>query len=300
MRVALLVVLFFTVLDAGSGLAQHQLDLLALGFRSSFLALAAALSATLYQHGKRQERALQRNVVKLEMVNADLTWSYDATLRALGTALDARDMATEEHSQRVRYHAEQIARRLGVSDRDLRIISQGALLHDLGKIGVPDAILRKPGRLTAEEQLLMRQHPLIGYRMIADIPFLAEAAPIVLHHHESFDGTGYPFGLEGVRIPLGARIFAVADALDATTSDRPYRQARSLTAALAEVVRCRGTQFDPGVVDALLAIPRQALLTSPAPARIDREVAASFRLDLTRPAPQRLSAISDSLAARVG
>jgi HD-GYP domain-containing protein (c-di-GMP phosphodiesterase class II) len=137
---------------------------------------------------------------------------------------------------------------------DLVDLARGALLHDIGKIGVPDAILRKPGRLTEAERRQMQRHPEIGYRVIADIPSFAQAAEIVLHHHEFYDGRGYPNGLAGDDIPLGARIFAVADALDAMTCDRPYRRAMSRAQALAEIARCRGSQFDPRVVDALLSM----------------------------------------------
>jgi putative nucleotidyltransferase with HDIG domain len=169
--------------------------------------------------------------------------------------LDTRDEETEEHSQRVRRYTELIARHYGLGEDEIEDISRGALLHDIGKIGVPDAILLKPSRLTPEEHALMRNHPRIGYSMIADIPFLAKAAELVLHHHEAYDGSGYPSGLIGERIPLGARIFAVADTLDAMTSDRPYRKALSLDAAFAEIRRCREQQFDPAVVDTLLSIP---------------------------------------------
>jgi diguanylate cyclase (GGDEF)-like protein/putative nucleotidyltransferase with HDIG domain len=194
-------------------------------------------------------------VSELERVTARLGDSYESTLLALTRALDTRDDETAVHAQRVRRYAELLARRLGVSEADLEDLSRGALLHDIGKIGVPDAILLKPFRLTEEELTIMRRHPVIGYSMIVHIPFLTAAAEIVLHHHEAFDGSGYPSGLRGDQIPLAARIFSVADALDAMTSDRPYRRALPLLSALAEVQRCRGTQFDPRIVDALLAIP---------------------------------------------
>jgi diguanylate cyclase (GGDEF)-like protein len=192
---------------------------------------------------------------ELRSLNQRVGDSYEATLQALTRALDTRDEETEEHSQRVRRYTELIARHYGLGEDEIEDISRGALLHDIGKIGVPDAILLKPSRLTPEEHALMRNHPRIGYSMIADIPFLAKAAELVLHHHEAYDGSGYPSGLIGERIPLGARIFAVADTLDAMTSDRPYRKALSLDAAFAEIRRCREQQFDPAVVDTLLSIP---------------------------------------------
>jgi putative nucleotidyltransferase with HDIG domain len=211
-------------------------------------------------------------VEELQRLNRRLSDSYDTTLQALTRALDTRDEETEEHSQRVSRYTELLARRLGIPDEEIQHMARGALLHDIGKIGVPDAVLLKSGSLDDHEQALMRKHPTIGYAMITHIPFLGEAAKVVLHHHEAYDGSGYPSGLAGDRIPLGARIFAVADALDAMTSDRPYRRARSVPEALAEIKRCRGTQFDPQVVDTLLAIPMEELLaardgvaTAPAP-----------------------------------
>jgi hypothetical protein len=199
-------------------------------------------------------------VSELERMTTRLGDSYESTLLALTRALDTRDEETEVHSQRVRRYTELLGRRLGVAEDDLEDMSRGALLHDIGKIGVPDAILLKPARLTEDELAMMRRHPVIGYSMIVHIPFLAKAAEIVLHHHEAYDGTGYPSGLVGDQIPLGARIFAVADALDAMTSDRPYRRALPLATALAEIERCRGKQFDPHLVDTLLAIPVTELI----------------------------------------
>jgi diguanylate cyclase (GGDEF)-like protein len=195
------------------------------------------------------------HVIELQGMNERLTDSYEATLQALTRALDTRDEETEEHSQRVKCYSQLIARRLQLPEQEIEDIGRGALLHDIGKIGVPDAVLLKPGRLTEEERLLMRKHPEIGYRMIAHIPFLADAAQVVLHHHEAYDGSGYPSGLAGTNIPLGARIFAVADAFDALTSDRPYRKALPIELAIEEIARCRGTQFDPQIVDLFLAIP---------------------------------------------
>ncbi len=194
-------------------------------------------------------------VNELRRLNRQLSDSYESTLQALSRALDTRDAETEEHSQRVRRYTELIGRNIGLATEEIAHLSRGALLHDIGKIGVPDAILLKPGGLTTEEIEAMRKHPAIGYTMIAHIPFLAPAAEIVLHHHESFDGSGYPGGLARDRIPLGARIFAVVDTLDAMTSDRPYRTALSYEEAFAEIKRERGRQFDPEIVDVLLSVP---------------------------------------------
>src|SRR3712207_2131708 len=145
------------------------------------------------------------HVQELRRLTGRLTDSYEATLQALTRALDTRDEETEEHSQRVTRYSELIARRMRVPDAEIAEIARGALLHDIGKIGVPDAILLKRGPLTDEERLRMQQHPEIGFRMIAHIPFLAEAARIVLHHHESYDGSGYPSRLSRDAIPLGSR-----------------------------------------------------------------------------------------------
>ena len=137
------------------------------------------------------------------------------------------------------------------------MIARGAFLHDIGKMAIPDEILRKPGKLTPEEQDIMREHCSRGYHMLRKIPFLAGAAEIVFCHQEHFDGSGYPSGLRGSEIPIGARIFAVADTLDAITSDRPYRKARSFDSAREEILRCSGTQFDPAVVEVFLKIPNE-------------------------------------------
>lgn len=196
---------------------------------------------------------------ELRAMNDRLSDSYEATLNALTRALDTRDDETEAHSQRVSRYTELIARNMGVSEEELDHMRRGALLHDIGKIGVPDAILLKPGALTEEECKIMRSHAVIGYKMIANIPFLAKASQVVLHHHESYDGSGYPSGLQGVNIPLGARIFAVADTFDAITSNRPYRMASSLQVAMREIEKGSGSQFDPVVVKAFQEIPKTML-----------------------------------------
>src|SRR5206468_10140998 len=148
-------------------------------------------------------------------------------------------------------------RQHGMPEEQLADLAHGVLLHDIGKIGIPDGILLKPGPLTPSEWSIMRRHPEIGKRLLERIPFLHGAIPIVYHHHERWDGTGYPLGLRGEVIPLGARIFAVADALDAMTFDRPYSRAISFDAARQEVHRCAGTHFDPAVVATFAAVPLQ-------------------------------------------
>jgi response regulator RpfG family c-di-GMP phosphodiesterase len=185
----------------------------------------------------------------------ELEATYRATLQALGSAIDTRDTGTEAHSQRVHGYSIVIARALGVGEVELRDLEHGVLLHDIGKIGIPDAILLKPGPLTPDEWRIMRTHPEIGKRLVERIPFLRGAVPVVYHHHERWDGTGYPLGLRGEAIPLGARIFAVADALDAMTMDRPYSRAIAMEAAREEIQRCAGSHFDPRVVATFRSIP---------------------------------------------
>jgi putative nucleotidyltransferase with HDIG domain len=200
---------------------------------------------------------LRRQTGEIEGLFRRLDESYQVTLEALATALDARDAETLGHSARVGAYTVAVARRMGLGEPDLTHIYRGALLHDVGKIGIPDAILRKPGKLTSEEWKEMRRHPEIGARMLRGIGFLEGAVPIVLCHQERWDGKGYPGRLKGEEIPLGARIFAVVDTLDAMTSDRPYRKALPYAAARAEIERFSGRQFDPRVVEIFLTIPQQ-------------------------------------------
>jgi len=201
------------------------------------------------------EHLVAERTQQLSIALQDLEQSYDYTLEALGGALDAKDAETEGHCQRVTAFTITIAKAMGVDKALLRHIARGAFLHDIGKMGVPDSILRKPGPLTAEEREIMRRHCDIGYAVLERIPFLKEAAEIVLSHQECYDGSGYPRGLRGEQIPLGARIFAVADTLDAMISDRPYRKALPISAAREEIKRYSGRQFDPRVVEVFLAHP---------------------------------------------
>jgi len=178
-----------------------------------------------------------------------------ATLAALASALDARERETQAHSRRVQEYSLRLAKEMGVPEADRRHLATGALLHDVGKIGVRDAILLKCGELSEEEWAEMKKHPLIGYRMLKRLDHLQGERAIVLAHHERWDGSGYPQGLAGRSIPLPARIFAVADTIDAITSDRPYRKRRGFQEAREEIARCAGTQFDPEVVAAFLRVP---------------------------------------------
>jgi putative nucleotidyltransferase with HDIG domain len=181
--------------------------------------------------------------------------TYDDTLQALGAALDLRDNETAGHSHRVTRYCLELAKRIGCSGEQLKHIERGAYLHDIGKIGTPDAILLKPGKLTSEEREIMQQHARVGYELVSRIEFLQDAAEIVHTHQERYDGKGYPQGLAGDAIPLGARIFAVADTFDAMTSNRPYRNALPLAVALEEINNESGRQFDPKVVEVLRTIP---------------------------------------------
>jgi putative nucleotidyltransferase with HDIG domain len=219
------------------------------------------------------ERNLMRHTIESSRtrdLQEEVRRSYRATLEALLAALDTRDTETEGHSERVAAYTMLIAQQLNLSEAELQHIEHGALLHDIGKIGVPDHILYKPGPLTPEEWEVMKQHPVIGYKMCMKIEMLRPAAPIVLHHHERWDGRGYPYGLNGAEIPLGARIFAIADTLDAMTSDRPYRKALSFAQAREEIERCAGSQFDPELVRVFLELPEEQL-------RAIREVTMSHR-----------------------
>lgn len=200
---------------------------------------------------------LQQKNAELVRAKDELERSYDITLEALGDALDLKDAETEGHSKRVTAFTIAIARAMDLPSDRVRVIARGAFLHDVGKMAIPDAILRKPGRLTSEEQQLMRKHADLGYQILHKIPFLKEAAHIVWSHQERFDGSGYPRGLRGDQIPLGARIFAVADTFDAITSDRPYRAAQSISSARREIQKHSGAQFDPFVVDTFLSIPEE-------------------------------------------
>jgi putative nucleotidyltransferase with HDIG domain len=205
----------------------------------------------LIRENREYQQTLER---KVEERTRELEESYESTLEAMITALDFRDNETMGHSRRVVEYAMIVARTMGVGEPELTWIRRGAILHDVGKIGVSDAILRKPGKLDAAEWDEMKRHPEMGYRMLKHIRFLAPALDIVHCHQERWDGSGYPRGLKGYEIPLGARIFAAVDTFDAMTSDRPYRAALAIEVAREEIRRFSGTQFDPDVAAAFLSI----------------------------------------------
>ena len=229
--------------------------------KDTVASLQARLEQTERQAHARQRQleryaADLREVFKQERARAqELRRSYIATVRALSNAVEARDAYTGKHAERVAAYGMELARCCGLAVEDSPQIEFGFLLHDVGKVAVPDAILFKSGSLTEEEYSLVRRHPVIGSEILRDVDFLGEGKLVVRHHHERWDGMGYPDGLAGDAIPLAARVFAVADALDALTTDRPYRPASSFAVAREEVLRGAGTQFDPVVVAAYRQIP---------------------------------------------
>ena len=215
----------------------------------------------LIEDNRRYQQHLEESVAdrtrRLQDALAQLERSYDFTLEALGSALDLKDSGTEGHSRRVTAFSVAIGQAMGLEQQAVKTVARGAYLHDVGKIGIPDSILNKAGPLNEQERTLMKTHCQRGYDILRRITFLEEAAEIVLSHQEYYDGSGYPRGLKGQAIHLGARIFSVADALDAMISDRPYRAALPLTHALKEIRDMSGTQFDPLVVKAALSLPHE-------------------------------------------
>jgi response regulator RpfG family c-di-GMP phosphodiesterase len=223
-------------------------------------------------------RALQRKQIECELENyrlhleemvsartrevqvalADLEHSHSATLEALGSAIDLRDGPTAGHSKRVLLYSLKIAQEIGGLEDQLRTLGMGAWLHDIGKLAIPDSILLKPAALTDEERRVMEHHVELGYNLVKPIPLLTDAAEIILTHHERYNGSGYPRGLREESIPIGGRIFAVADSFDAMTSDRPYRTALPMKTARSVIELGRGELFDPQIVDAFLAVENDA------------------------------------------
>jgi len=209
-----------------------------------------------YQANLEQKVREQTEVIRTVM--GEINLAYEHTLAALIRALDAREKEVGSHSERVMAYASLLAEASGIDELGRSVLAKGALLHDIGKIGVSDNILLKPAKLDAAEWEIMRQHPAVGYEILTGIRYFAGAADLVLSHHERYDGAGYPNGLRGEAIPISARIFALVDTLDAMTSDRPYRKALSFQAVLDEVIRCSGRQFDPKLVEVFLRIPKEA------------------------------------------
>jgi putative nucleotidyltransferase with HDIG domain len=225
------------------------------------------------------EEMVVERTAQLQAALRQIEGSYEDTLEALGAAIDLRDSETAGHSQRVCRYSLEIARAMSWSAKQLGSLARGAYLHDIGKLGVPDGILLKPGPLTADERTVMQRHVQIGFELVKGIPFLTDAAEIILTHHERYDGSGYPRGLKAEEILLGARIFAVADSFDAITSDRPYRRASPFEEGRETIQRKAGRLFDPQVVEVFSSIPaetwstiaRDQRQTTVAPSRLRQE-----------------------------
>jgi hypothetical protein len=246
----------YGVLGALLGYAWHVAGVWGV---AAYLVPPALLRQAQRQYLARTEesvRELRRSSSELAAAHDALSHHHRATAAALAQAIEARDSGTGGHVHRVTALAQALLEEVDPALAADEQLSFGFLLHDVGKIGVPDAILRKPGPLDATERQIMDTHPEIGHRIVGQAGFSPLVSEIVLTHHERWDGQGYPRGLRGEEIPLATRLFAVADSLDAMTSDRPYRRGSSLEEAVAEVVRHRGTQFDPAAVDALLRLDR--------------------------------------------
>lgn len=204
------------------------------------------------------EREVKNKTVELSMALEQINVTYDETILALGSALETRDSETKEHGLRVAHYSQVLAEKMGFSDYNFLInLQRGAYLHDIGKIGVPDQILRKKDSLTKEEWKTMKEHPKIGKSIVEGIPFLHKTVPIIYNHHEHYNGSGYPQGLKGKEIPVEALIFSVADALDALTSERSYRDKVSFIKAKKVITSGSGTQFCPEVVNVLNSLTEQ-------------------------------------------
>ena len=216
---------------------------------SQLLRERAENQQVLEQRVDEQTRKLRAQSRQLSQMLDRLLVTYQATLKALEAALDVRDQSAPGHCRRVAKLAVQLATRIGVKGNDLVLLEHGALLHDIGKLGIPDTVLMKPGPLSEREWETMHRHPEIGCEIVGHIDFLREALPIIRYHHEHFDGSGYPDGIEGEQIPLLARIFAVADSFDAQTNQRPYNVVHSVDGALKNIRRESGRLFDPAIVD---------------------------------------------------
>ena len=232
------------------------------GFEEMELTLKRAFEhGSLLRENREYRRGLEEKVRERtrELMEAleEVEQTYQMTLQSLSEALDAREHETSNHSQRVTNYTLSMAIQMGVAEEDLVHITRGALLHDVGKIGVPDSILLKQGELTDEEWAVMKKHPQIGYDILKGVKFMEKGLEIVLYHHERYDGKGYPKGLSGSDIPVGARIFPLADTFDAITSDRPYRKGLPFSAVRAEISKHSGSQFDPEVVELFCSIPEE-------------------------------------------
>lgn len=260
----------------------------------------AADAARLRRENERLTGEVQRQNVQLRGINSRLEeivkTRTQALLEGLIAALDYRDAETQWHSRRVSLFAKRLGEELGIRGAELEVVEHGALLHDIGKIGVRDNVLLKPGPLDEDEWTEMKRHPRLGWALCQRVDYLKPASLIVLQHQEKWDGSGYPEGLQGEAICVGARIFHIVDTLDAISSDRPYRKAQSVEVAIAEVTRCSGTQFDPRFVEAFGRVPVEDWERI----RIDVQQAAMLSADLAELPPQAdglLQALRSTLPA---
>ena len=270
----------------------HQQELLATVNQAVEAARLRRDNERLTAEVQRQNGQLREINLRLEdMVRA----RTQALLEGLIAALDYRDAETQWHSRRVSLYARRLAQQLGIAEPELTVIEHGALLHDIGKIGVRDRVLLKPGPLSPDEWTEMKRHPDLGWALLQRVDYLRPASSIVLQHQEKWDGTGYPGGLRGDEIVIGARIFHVVDTIDAITSDRPYRRARPFADARAEILRCTGTQFDPRIVEAFAAIPEEDWERI----RLDVETVAVLSADLAEAPPASADELVDALQTTV-
>jgi putative nucleotidyltransferase with HDIG domain len=260
----------------------------------------AAEAARLRRENERLTHEVQRQNGQLRGINLRLEemvrMRTQALLEGLIAALDYRDAETQWHSRRVSLYARRLAQQMGIQEPDLTVIEHGALLHDIGKIGVRDRVLLKPGPLSPEEWTEMKRHPELGWALLQRVDYLRPASAIVLQHQEKWDGTGYPAGLRAEEIVIGARVFHIVDTLDAITSDRPYRRARGFNEARDEIVRCSGTQFDPRLVEAFLTVAGEDWERI----RLDVETVAVLSADLAENPPagdELLGALESALRA---
>jgi len=241
----------------------HIFDLYRIIFLTVFgglITLFILLSNVIYITSKtleKQNRSLEKKSEELKDAYTQLSMSYKNTVIALTSAFDARDAYTAGHSERVSKIALLIGNKLFLTEQELKVLELAALFHDIGKIGIPDAVLNKTEKLDADEYNYIKRHTEIGVSILKNIEFIKEEIPIILHHHERYDGNGYPAGISKEEIPLGSRIIAVADTFDAMTSDRPYRRGLSHDAAITEIINNQNTQFDRRVVNAFLEIKEQ-------------------------------------------
>jgi response regulator RpfG family c-di-GMP phosphodiesterase len=271
----------------------HQQELLATINQAAEAARLRLENERLTAEVQRQNGQLREINLRLEEMVRHRT---QALLEGLIAALDYRDAETQWHSRRVSLYARRLAQQLGIQEPELTIIEHGALLHDIGKIGVRDRVLLKPGPLTPDEWTEMKRHPELGWALLQRVDYLRPASAIVLQHQERWDGSGYPARLSGEDIVVGARIFHVVDTLDAITSDRPYRKSRPFADARAEISRCMGTQFDPRIAEAFLSVPAEEWERI----RLDVETVAVLSADLAENPPrddELLGALETALRA---